>query len=172
MESGHPVQGDILTVIPRRTPSGAPPPDGAGGGTWSRRIVLLPARRQKLSRIVFAALGACGLILVAAVVIHLLRPKEDATLAAPPAAITPAVPAPATASPPAAAAAAAPVPDAPQTGTLHLQRPAAPGKVWLDGQKLTTASSTVRCGDHQLKVGRGKAHSVTIPCGGDLKISH
>ena len=172
MESGHPAQGDILTVIPRRTPSGAPAPDAAGGSTWSRRIVLLPARRQKLSRIVFAALAACGLILVAAVVLHLLRPKEDAAVAAVPAATAvpvPALPAPATANPPAAAA---PVPDAPQTGTLHLQRPAAPGKVWLDGQKISAASITVACGDHQLKIGRAKAHTVTIPCGGDLKISH
>lgn len=168
MESGHPAQGDILTVIPRRTPSGAPAPDAAGGSTWSRRIVLLPARRQKLSRIVFAALAACGLILVAAVVAQLLRPKEDAAVAAVPAATAlpaPALPAPAT--PPAAA-----VPDAPQTGTLHLQRPAAPGKVWLDGQKISAATVTVACGDHQLKVGRAKAHTVTIPCGGDLKIAH
>jgi hypothetical protein len=170
MESGHQAQGDILQVIPRRTPSGAPPPEG--GGTGSRRISLPPARRQALTRIVFAALGACGLILVAAGISHVLRPSNDtAALAATATAAVAPPPAAAPVTPPAATAAAPAVPDAPQTGTLHLQRPAAPGKVWLDGQKITAATATVACGDHQLKVGRGKAHSINIPCGGDLKVS-
>jgi hypothetical protein len=43
--------------------------------------------------------------------------------------------------------------------------------VWLDGQKITVATATVACGDHQLKIGRAKAHAVTIPCGGDLKVA-
>jgi hypothetical protein len=172
MESGQQAQGDILQVIPRRTPSGGPPPPDGGGGTGSRRISLPPERRQALTRIVFGALGACGLILVAAGVARVLRPSEDtAALAATPTAASP-PPAAAPVSPPAATAAApATVPDAPQTGTLHLQRPATPGKVWLDGQKITVASATVACGDHQLKIGRGKAHSITVPCGGDLKVS-
>jgi len=170
MDSGQPVQGDILQVIPRRT-SGGPPSEG--GGTGSRRIVLHPARRRKLKRIVIGAVGACGLILVAAGVAHVLRPSQDAaafaatgTAASPPAAAQSPV------SPPAATAAPSPpVPDAPQTGTMHLVHPAAPGKVWLDGQKITGTTATVACGDHQLKVGRAKAHAVTIPCGGDLKVS-
>lgn len=172
MESGHQAQGDILQVIPRRTPSGGPPPDG-GGGTGSRRISLPPARRQALTRIVFAALGACGLILVAAGIAHMVRPSED-TAASALVTATPAAPSPTAAAPvapPAATAAAPVVPDAPSTGTLHLQRPAVPGKVWLDGQKLSAATATVACGDHQLKVGHGKAHAINIPCGGDLKIA-
>jgi hypothetical protein len=117
--------------------------------------------------------AACAVILVAAGVAHMLRPNQDAAAfaatgaasAAPP----PALP---TVSPPAATTAPSPpVSDAPQTGTLHLLHPAAPGKVWLDGQKITVASATVSCGDHQLKVGRAKAHTVTVPCGGDLKVS-
>jgi hypothetical protein len=171
MESGHQAQGDILQVIPRRTPPGGPPPDG-GGGTGSQRISLPPARRQALTRIVFAALGACGLILVAAGIAHVLRPTEDTAATATATAHAPPPPAAAPVTPPAATAAApAPVPDAPQTGTLHLQRPAVSGKVWLDGQKLTAATATVACGDHQLKVGHGKAHAINIPCGGDLKVS-
>jgi len=173
MESGHQAPGDILQVIPRRTPSVGPPP--GGGGTGSLRIALPPARREKLTRIVFAAVGTCGLILVAAGIAHVVRPSQDTpALAATAAAATPApvvAPAIPTANPSPAAQAAAPVPDVPQTGTLHLQRPAAPGKVWLDGQKITALSATVNCGDHQLKVGRGKAHSINIPCGGDLKVS-
>jgi hypothetical protein len=168
MDSGQPVQGDILQVIPRRPPSGGPPSEG--GGTGSRRIVLHPARRRKLTRIVIGAVGACGLILIAAGVAHVLRPSQDAAAFAATAAAPP--PAPIPASPPAATVAPSPpVADLPQTGTLHLLRPAAPGKVWLDGQKITVASATVACGDHQLKIGRAKAHSVTIPCGGDLKVS-
>jgi hypothetical protein len=173
MESGHQASGDILQVIPRRSPSGGPPPDG--GGTGSLRISLPPARRKRLTRIVFGAVGACGLILVAAGIVHLLRPGQDtaafaatATAATPPPPV--ATPAPQPASAPAITA-APPTPDVPQTGTLRLQRPASPGKVWLDGQKITAASATVACGQHQLKVGRGKAHPIDVPCGGDLKIS-
>jgi hypothetical protein len=165
MDSGQPAAGDILQVIPRRPSSSGPPPEGTG----SRRIILLPARRRKLARIVLAAVGACGLILVAAGVAHVLRPAVDTASAATAPAAPPPVPAPATANPPAAAPAAPP--DTPQTGTVHVARPASPGKVWLDGQKLTTASATVACGDHQLKVGHGKAHAITVPCGGDLKVS-
>jgi hypothetical protein len=174
MESGHQAPGDILQVIPRRSPSGGPPPDG--GGTGSLRISLPPARRKRLARIVFAAVGACGLILVAAGIVHVLRPGQDtaafaatATAAAPSTPVAPPTPQPASAPP--VATAAAPAPDVPQTGTLRLQRPASPGKVWLDGQKITVASATVACGQHQLKVGRGKAHAIDVPCGGDLKIS-
>jgi hypothetical protein len=51
-------------------------------------------------------------------------------------------------------------------------RPAVPGKVWLDGQKIDAATATVACGKHQLKVGvKGKAHAVDVPCGGDLKVA-
>lgn len=169
MDSGHPAQGDILQVIPRRSPGGPP---SEGGGTGSLRIYLPPARRKRLKRIVFAALGACGLIIVAAGIAHVLRPSDTPALAA--TAATPAAPPPpaaAPASPPVAAPAPVPAADVPQTGTLHLQRPATPGKVWLDGQKITAASATVACGDHQIKIGHGKAHSINIPCGGDLKIA-
>jgi hypothetical protein len=173
MESGPHAQGDILQVIPRRSPSSGPPPDG--GGTGSLRIRLAPARRRKLTRIVFVALGACGVILVAAAIAHLVRPSGDAAaFAATDTAASVAIPAPpVTPAPPPAVTAPQPaaVPDVPQTGTLHLQRPASPGKVWLDGQKITVASATVACGDHQLKVGRAKAHSINIPCGGDVKVS-
>ncbi len=168
MESGHPVQGDILQVIPRR-PSGAPPPDGAGTG--SLRISLPPARRKTLKRVVFGALGACGLILVAAGIARAVRPSEVDTpaLAATAAAIPQPTPAAVPASPPATAP--APTADVPQTGTLRLQRPAMAGKVWLDGQKLSAATATVACGDHQIKIGHGKAHPINIPCGGDVKIA-
>jgi len=169
MDSGQPVQGDILQVIPRRASSGGPPSEG--GGTGSRRIVLHPARRRKLTRIVIGAVGACGLILIAAGIAHVLRPSQDAAAFAATATAPPPAVAPTPASPPAATAAPPPVPDTPQTGTLHLLHPAAPGKVWLDGQKITVAAATVACGDHQLKIGKAKAHAVTIPCGGDLKVS-
>jgi hypothetical protein len=125
-----------------------------------------------LKRIVFGALGACGLILVAAGIAHAVRsndvdtPALAATVAPP---VTP-PPAAAPASPPAAAP-AAPAADSPQTGTLHLLKPATPGKVWLDGQKITVASTTVACGDHQIKIGHAKAHSISIPCGSDLKVA-
>jgi hypothetical protein len=144
-------------------------------GSASLRIVLVPARRQKLTRVVFAALGACGLILVAALVAHLARGTSETTALASTGTDPAATTAPAAVAPPAAATppvGAAPPVDAPQTGTLRLQRPATAGKVWLDGQKIAAASATVACGTHQIKVGaHGKAHAIDIPCGGELKLT-
>jgi hypothetical protein len=61
---------------------------------------------------------------------------------------------------------------APTTGALTLDKPAAPGKVWLDGKKVTVKSGDVACGKHQLKVGAwGKPKSISIPCGGELHVS-
>jgi hypothetical protein len=146
-------------------------------GTGSIRFRLAPARRKKLTRIVVATLAACGLILLAAGVAHVLRPNNDAeAYAATPAVPPPPAPSAAIAPPaqaPAPPAAAAPAPaDTPTTGTLRLQRPAAPGKVWLDGDKISAASASVACGKHQLKIGpHGKPRTVDIPCGGELKVS-
>jgi hypothetical protein len=168
MESGHDVAGDVLQVIPRRPPSARPP---EGGGTGSYRFVLPPERRKKLTRIVLGTLAACALILVAAGIVHLVRPSNDASDVATTATAAPAVPSPnaAPAAPPAVAAA---TPDAPQTGTLRLQKPLVAGKVWLDGQKMTAASATIACGTHQLKIGaHGRPRSIDVPCGGELKLS-
>ncbi len=172
MESGRQAQGDVLQVIGRPPPGAAG--DGIGSATGSIRLVFSPERRRKLSRIVFATLAGCGVILLAAAVVHVVRPSNDASAyastakPAPSAAAIAPVLAPQTAAPPAAPA----TPDAPQTGTVRLLKPAAPGKVWLDGQKLGAATATVACGSHQLKIGaHGKAHAVDVPCGGELKVS-
>jgi hypothetical protein len=165
----------MLQVIPRHSPAVG---YADTTGSVSVSIRLVPARRRKLTRVVFAALGACTLILVAAGIAHLARGSNESALAAtesattpPGSAVAPLAPA-AAAAPPAAAPAAPPVADVPQTGTLRLARPAVAGKVWLDGQKLTAASATVACGTHQVKVGsRGKAHAIDIPCGGELKLT-
>jgi hypothetical protein len=173
MERGPDVRGDILQVIPRHAPGG---PDGVlGTGSVSVRLQLPPARRRRLTRIVVATLSACGLILVAAAVMHVVRPSSDPTAFAstenPPVAAAAAVAPPAPAPIPTPAPAAADV--VPQTGTLHLQKASMAGKVWLDGQKITTAAATVACGKHQLKVGaHGKPHAIDVPCGGDLKVAH
>lgn len=167
MESGHDVAGDVLQVIPRRPPSARPP---EGGGTGSYRFVLPPERRKKLTRIVLGTLAACALILVAAGIVHLVRPSNDAADVATSA--TAATPVPLPAAAPAAPAVAAAPPDAPQTGTLRLQKPLVAGKVWLDGQKMTVASATIACGTHQLKIGaHGRPRSIDVPCGGELKLS-
>jgi hypothetical protein len=176
MESGHQAQGDILQVIPRRSSPGSLA-DGTGAtgairleGTGSIRFRLAPARRRKLKRIVIGTLAACSAILLAAGIAHVVRPSNDTSAYAATNSVTAPVAPPPVAAPPVAAP--APVADVPQTGTLSLQRPAAPGKVWLDGQKISAASATVTCGKHQLKVGaRGKAHAIDIPCGGELKIT-
>jgi hypothetical protein len=175
MNSGRNLpSGDVLQVIPRHSPS-IGYADSTGSVSVSVRV--LPARRRKLTRVVFAALGACTLILVAAAIAHVARSSnsETAAMAAtnePAAAAAPVAPPPAAAAPPAAPAVTASTLDAPTTGTLRLQRPAVPGKVWVDGQKIVASSATVACGTHQVKVGaHGKAHAIDIPCGGELKLT-
>src|SRR5258708_9099793 len=158
---------DELQVIPRLPPpslsapalqpqSNAPGPrTSPAGGTTTR--LLIRARRAKLSRIVVAAVAAGGDIRVAAGVAHLARAnsRDVATTAAQ---------TPLTTSPPTAApiAVAPPAPiDAPTTGTLRIQRPALPGHVWLDGNKLATPTAAVPCGAHHARVApRGQAHAV------------
>jgi hypothetical protein len=139
--------------------------------TGSLRI---PIRRRRLRGIVFATLAMCTLILVAAVVSRVGHASNEAA-ALPsfttniPSTATPGAPAVAA---PAAPRSAAPAATEPTTGTLRIERPAAPGRVWLDGKKVTAASSVVSCGTHQLKNGlRARSHAVQIPCGGEFVVS-
>jgi hypothetical protein len=57
------------------------------------------------------------------------------------------------------------------TGTVRLDRPATAGRAWLDGKKLSSSSALVTCGTHQIKVGRGRTHSIDVPCGGEIGVS-
>jgi len=189
--TGHPLDGDELQVIarPRRPqsdpsikPYGLDPaaPRASGPGEATARLLIL-ARRAKLSRIVVAAVAACTAILVAAGVAHLARANNrDVAIATGSAARPTATALPTTTlSSPIPTPAQTPIPtstpipaEAPATGTLRVQRPAAAGLVWLDGSKLTTPTAIVSCGQHQLKVGaRGRAHSINVPCGGELRVS-
>jgi hypothetical protein len=132
-----------------------------------------PERRRRLIRVVIATVTGCAVILVAAGVARLAHPAADPSTPAP---IVIAAPPPVVAPTPAVAAAPAePAPApvaAPTTGTLHLQRPALPGHVWVDGTKLTTATATVPCGKHRVKVGQwGKTHTIDVACGSDVKVS-
>jgi len=131
-----------------------------------------PERRRRLVRVVAATVGGCTLILVAAGVARLLHPTPNQSADAP---ITIASVNPlAAAAPPTPAVDPSPAPPvpAPTTGTLRLQKPALPGHVWLDGKKLSQLEQTVSCGKHKVKVGAwGRAHSVDVPCGGELKVA-
>ena len=124
------------------------------------------------------ALGGCGFILVAAVIARAARPREAAP--APSASSSAQAAAPAASSAPAPSAApaasatgtaAAAAPPAPTTGTVVFDRPAAPGKVWIDGKKITSRSVDVPCGTHKIKIGYGKTKSVTLTCGAELHLS-
>jgi hypothetical protein len=76
---------------------------------------------------------------------------------------------PGTSSP---AATASPSPnDTASTGTVRLDKPAVAGHVWLDGKKLSSKSALVSCGTHQIRVGRGRTHSVDVPCGSEIGVS-
>ena len=67
--------------------------------------------------------------------------------------------------------AASTTPDGTSTGTVRLARGLSPSRVLFDGKKLTSATALVSCGTHQIRVNRGRAHSVDVPCGGEIDVS-
>jgi hypothetical protein len=194
----EPVAGDDDSVPGVRasvtsSPSMAPvgldlrPEQGLDEETDSTMPVRLPIRRSRLRGIVIGALGTSLVILLAAAIervgggAHQVGPLGQGAHAAPPSTAT--VPAAtAAASPPpapdrATAAAAAqpavanPRGDTASTGTVRVAAPSAAGHVWLDGKKLSSPSMVVSCGTHQIKVGARKAHSIDVPCNGEVAVS-
>jgi hypothetical protein len=141
--------------------------------TGSLRIPM--RRRRRLRGIVFATLAMCSLILIAAVISRVGHASNEAASlprfpTSIPSVVAPSASAAVVAAPNAARLAPTP-PTEPSTGTVRIDRPAVPGRVWLDGKKLTVPATSVSCGAHQVKVGRGHARSVQIPCGGEFVIS-
>ena len=144
---------------------------------------LRPARpRRSFVGVVLAAVGACVLLLVLAVATHAARPGNPespiaaATVPPPPdtalAAMSPSAPTPASGgSTSAAGQTIAGTPGTPTTGTLRLRRPAIPGHVWVDGAKLSASSALLSCGSHNVRVGFGHTHKITIPCGGEIALN-
>jgi hypothetical protein len=141
----------------------------------------LPARRRRLGKIVGGALGACAVILVAAVVARFGQTTAETSASASTAGLPNANEAAATAAegvggapaspattPGNLAAAAAPGPGS--AGTVRLAKPTLAGHVWLDGKKLSATSVLVSCGTHQIKVGYGRKHSIDVPCGGEIAV--
>jgi hypothetical protein len=141
-------------------------------------------RRRRLARIVIGAVAACVVILAAAAVraVAGMVPSSMAASAPHAGAISPAEPTPPSAPAPnpgpttpaeASPTNAPPMKSAaPTMGTLTLEHPAAPGHVWFDGERLTAEHATVACGKHEVRVGlHGHAHSIDVPCGGDIHVS-
>jgi hypothetical protein len=125
---------------------------------------------------VVGAIAGCALILVAAGIARVGHASSSPDVTSSPATL-PATTATATTTFPAATLAPAPAIPAPtsldlsSTGTVRLDRPATAGHVWLDGKKLSSSSAMVSCGTHQIKVGRGRTHSVDVPCGSEIGVS-
>jgi hypothetical protein len=163
-----------LEVATEEDPSeellGQPPTDRA----QQTGPIRLPLRRRRLGGIVLGTLGGCALILVAAVIARVSHASSEPAAAAAPAKTAPAA---AVASPPppperTVPGGTLPSQEAPATGTLRLERPALPGRVWIDGKKQLSASLILACGAHQIKVGpRGRARTVDVPCGGEIVVS-
>ncbi|HZU82102.1 MAG TPA: hypothetical protein VE987_04260 [Polyangiaceae bacterium] len=151
-------------------------------------------QRRRFTRLVYGICIACGALVVAAVAVrftaahrrHVASLQRPAPAAAPPVEPAPlhaegsAGPATNTASVEQGAARPAVADEAtrpgldvpPAVGTLVLRRPAAPGNVWLDGAKLTAASTSVACGPHEIRIGKhGRPKHVTVPCGGELRLA-
>jgi hypothetical protein len=145
-----------------------------GSGSYSTMAVGLPERQRRLRRIVIGTVSACALILVAAGISRVGHASSDAgygsAVASAPLALSAApaleTPAPAAATDGVGSSA---VP-APTKGTLHLESYVKPHSVFLDGKRLGSRSEVVTCGAHQIKVGRGKAHAIDVPCGGELRV--
>ena len=63
--------------------------------------------------------------------------------------------------------------DALATGTVRIEPPAVVGRVWIDSKRLTSTSTLLSCGKHQLRVGaRDRGRSVDVPCGGEVRVSY
>jgi hypothetical protein len=150
--------------------------------------IRLPVRRRRLGGIVIGAIAGCALILVAAGIARVGHASSAPDTASSPATSTTAAAATtaaATATPPdttpaatstatsaaPATTAALPADPSSSTGTVRLDRPALPGHVWLDGKKLQAKSALVSCGTHLIKVGRGRSHSIDVPCGSEIGVS-
>jgi len=145
--------------------------------------IRLPApRRRRLGGIVIGAIAGCALILVAAGIARVGHASSSPSTAsagtgtiATTVSGTTATPAAVVGTPAATTpAATGPAPtslDVSSTGTVRLDRPATAGHVWLDGKKLSATSALVSCGTHQIKVGRGRTHSVDVPCGAEIGVS-
>lgn len=146
--------------------------------------VRLPVRRRRLGAIVIGAVSCCGLILLAAVIARVGHASSEsstasasstapaATAASSPAGTMTTVAEPSPAPPSATAVApSSATGSGASTGTVRLDKPAVAGRVWLDGKKLSSSSALVSCGTHQIKVGRGRTHSIDVPCGGELGVS-
>ncbi len=173
------------------SPSGRPPsPSGRPPSGQSTPPSTPPAadpeRRKRLGRIVAIALGGCGFILVAAVIAKAMHPREAAPTAGAGGAASASASAgsgssaPGTSSSSATAASPAPsatqsaapaAPPAPTTGTVVFDRPAVPGKVWIDGKRITTQSVDIPCGNHKIKIGSGKTKPVMLTCGAELHLT-
>lgn len=141
--------------------------------------IPLPRRHRHLGVFLVGALSACAFVLVVALVGRMVhasaappsgeaRPSSaEVTAPSAPAAASPASP------PPTAASVASTLTSAagPSTGTVHLDRLASPGRVWLDGKKISAGSAIVSCGTHQIRVGLRRTHSIDVPCGGEVTVA-
>jgi hypothetical protein len=128
------------------------------------RIVTRGARRRNLVTVVVGSMGVCVLVLVAAA----LRPHANAPAAAVRVtAVSPARPVQASVEPipwtPVTT-----VPSLPSSGTITTA--AGAGPLVVDGAR-TAANVVVTCGRHELRVGRGVARAVVVPCGGSLTVA-
>lgn len=141
-------------------------------------------RRRRLARIVIGAVATCVVILAAAAVRAVAGMVPSSMAASTPHAGTlppaePTTPSAAAPNPGPATPAEAPPANgsplkspAPTMGTLILEHPAAAGHVWFDGERLTAEHAAVACGKHEIRVGpHGRAHSIDVPCGGDVHVS-
>jgi hypothetical protein len=138
--------------------------------------IRVPMARRHLGGVVIAAVAGCTVILLAAGMARMHPTRSAAAATGEPQATTAVATAPMTTpvAPPTLTPAAVAIPtpsDISSAGTVRLDYPASSGRVWLDGKKLSSSSALVSCGTHQIKVGRGRTHSIDVPCGGEIGVA-
>jgi hypothetical protein len=140
-----------------------------------------PKRRGRRVGLILGTIAGCMLIAVAAGIARVGHASSAPSPAAGPetqlAAATPepltgnVVPSP---TPATAAVNETPAPasrDESSVGTVRLGAGLSPRRVLFDGKTASSASALVSCGTHQIKIGHRRAHSVDVPCGGEIVVS-
>jgi hypothetical protein len=142
--------------------------------------VLIPAAPRRGHRrrvgLIIGTVAGCALVLLAAGIARVGHASSTPSLApAPETEVAPPLPAPQTANvtpaPGSDGTSASTTPDRSSTGTVRLARGLSPHRVLFDGKKLSSATGLVSCGTHQIRVNGGRAHSVDVPCGGEIEVS-
>jgi hypothetical protein len=149
------------------SPGGSPSAKSKGWTEETVRIRVSPIRRRVLYSIPIGVVGLCAALLVTVA----LRPRGSVQSSAVAASMPIATASPRVSAPPPADTSwtsVAPLVAPPTSGTITVARNA--GGLVVDGARVTSTSVVVACGTHSIRVGRGSARAVDVPCGSTVAL--